>query len=83
MFLTADELRELTERVRAVDQVAWLRHNGIPFLTSARGSPRVLRACIEARLGLRAHSRGLSGPNFAAIERFGKRRDGATSDKAP
>ena len=66
MFLTPDELEELTERMRKVDQVTWLRKNRIPYLIGANGHPRVSRAYIENMLSARPDKNGAE-PNFAAL----------------
>ena len=50
MFLSADEVRELTGRTRASAQVRWLAGNGLRFVLGADGRPRVLRAEVEGRL---------------------------------
>lgn len=49
LFLTPDELRELTGRSRKADQVAQLRTMGIPFHVNAAGKPVVTRVAVEGR----------------------------------
>jgi len=51
LFLTADELRDLTGRARPGAQIKWLRANGFDVVVRADGLPRVLRAAVEARMG--------------------------------
>lgn len=51
MFLTADELRELTGYKRPSDQMRWLREQRWPFVVGGDGLPKVLRSAAEARLG--------------------------------
>ena len=51
MFLTADELRELTRKVRPSAQRAELDAMGIPFQTRRDGSIVVLRVAVEGILG--------------------------------
>ena len=47
LFLTADELHQLTgKRLKAL-QIAHLRSSGIPFRVNACGKPVVTRAAIE------------------------------------
>ena len=58
MFLTADEVRDLTGKVRNQAQVAALRHMGIEHRVRPDGSVAVLRAHVESSLGLLAHSKG-------------------------
>lgn len=50
MLLTPDELRELTDRVRYADQIAWLRQRGWRFELSATGRPKVAKAEFERRM---------------------------------
>ena len=66
MFLTREEIEELTERKRKADQVAWLRRHRIPYLVSAAGHPRVSRAFVENVL---AGKRNVTEPepNFDAL----------------
>lgn len=47
MFLTRDEISELTGRCRVAHQVRQLRAMGIPFWVNAAGRPVVTRAAIE------------------------------------
>ncbi|MCR4346495.1 MAG: DUF4224 domain-containing protein [Sulfuricaulis sp.] len=51
MFLTTDEMRDLTGRVRHGAQTRWLRANGFEALRDADGRPLVLRAAVEVRMG--------------------------------
>lgn len=66
MFLTREELEELTERKRKADQVAWLRQHRVPFLMGAKGSPRVSRSHVENILAGQQDATGPQ-PNFAAL----------------
>lgn len=52
MFLTAEDLENLTGYVVAAYQCKWLDRNGYPFELTRAGRPRVLRAFVEKRLGL-------------------------------
>ena len=67
MFLTPDQLEDLTERKRKADQVAWLRKNRVPFFIGANGHPRVSRAYVENRLAGQSRP-DYPEPNFAAID---------------
>ena len=49
MFLTRDELRELSGYKRRSDQARWLRENGYPFELDKDGNPKVPRAAVESR----------------------------------
>jgi hypothetical protein len=47
MFITDEDLRELTGYTHRAKQVAQLRRMGIPFFVNAAGRPIVARATIE------------------------------------
>ncbi len=51
MFLSTDELRKLTGRVRNSAQLRWLCANGFAALQDADGRPLVLKSAVEARMG--------------------------------
>lgn len=51
MFLSKDQLEELTDRSRPTAQIRWLEANGYPFDISAEGVPKVLCSVVENRLG--------------------------------
>lgn len=51
MFLTQEQLQELTERVRPTAQIKWLKEHGYPFDVGAEGNPKVLASVVESRLG--------------------------------
>lgn len=53
MFLTHEELIELTGYKRPDKQREWLRLRAYPFELDARDRPKVLRAAVERRLGAR------------------------------
>ena len=66
MFLTVDELADLTGLKRPTAQLNWLRLRGWPVESDAKGRPRVLRSVVEARLGgVSAPTR--AEPNFGAL----------------
>lgn len=44
LFLSDDEVRELSGRARRRAQIEWLRAAAIPFFVNAAGRPIVLRA---------------------------------------
>ena len=50
MFLTRDELADLTERKQKRKVIAWLVENGYKFELAADGWPKVLRAAVKAKL---------------------------------
>lgn len=47
MFLTADELRELTGYKVAAAQIRWLTRNGVRHWIAATGRPVVPRSAID------------------------------------
>ena len=66
MFLTADEVADLTGLKRPTAQASWLRANGWPVEVDAGGRPKVLRSVVEARMGgARQHQQ--STPNWDAL----------------
>jgi hypothetical protein len=50
MFLTQQELHQLTDYKRPSDQIRWLTEHGYRFDVGASGRPKVLRSVIENRL---------------------------------
>lgn len=51
MFLTRNEISELTDLKRPSAQIRWLKAHGWPFEVSALGEPKVLRVIAVALLG--------------------------------
>jgi hypothetical protein len=49
MFLTPEELAQLTGRKIKSRQIAWLRGEAIAYRVSATGHPVVARAAIDGR----------------------------------
>lgn len=49
MFLTEDEVSDLTGYKQPRKQVAMLKMQGVPFHVNAAGHPKVARAIIEQR----------------------------------
>lgn len=71
IFLTADELRELTGYQVARCQIEWLRSRAWRFETNAAGAPKVARAYFERRMvgeavAAEPEEPGIR-PNFAAL----------------
>ena len=54
LFLSADEIKEMTEYARKAEQCRQLEHMGIPFEITRSGRPLVLREVINQRFGLTA-----------------------------
>jgi hypothetical protein len=68
MFLTPDELVELTDSHRRQDQAKWLRENGFVFFHSRLGNIKVLRAHVEAQFGLRENTVTDPEPNWDSLK---------------
>lgn len=51
MFLTEEEVADLTGYKRARDQVRWLERERFGFVIDGNGRPKVLREVVLARLG--------------------------------
>jgi hypothetical protein len=69
LFLTQNELAELTERKRKGEQINWLKANGYHYATGANGHAKVLREHVLARLcGITVHTAPVAPePNWGAI----------------
>ncbi len=70
MFLTADEMHELTGYQRCADQRKWLTSRGWVFEISAIGRPMVARSYAENRMGIPTATQKLRVmPNFASLRK--------------
>jgi hypothetical protein len=67
LFLSSDELRELTDLKVAKAQMRWLDRNRYPYEVSAAGKPKVLRSLVLDRLQNIAFYPNKTEPNFDAI----------------
>jgi len=67
LFLSNEELRELTDLKISKAQMRWLEKHSYPFEVSATGKPKVLRAYVMERLRVISASSKLNEPNFDAI----------------
>ncbi len=47
LFLTSEELAQLTGRKLKSQQIKWLKTSGLPFWVNARGHPVVTRAAVH------------------------------------
>lgn len=68
MFLTPEELYELTHRKRATAQLRWLRENKIEARLRADGTVVALRAAVEAKLGAVPSKGRATEPNWKALD---------------
>ncbi len=69
MFLTADQLRELTGYKRAAYQVKWLAKNRVHFYVRADGLPVVTEDAIAPPESHKSGRRP-SEPNLAALDKW-------------
>ena len=67
MFLTPEELADLTDRKRVADQARWLRDNGYRFALSAAGRLKVLRAEVDRHLLGSYRTKADAGPRLDLI----------------
>lgn len=64
LTLTAEEVSEVTQKVRSRSQCEVLRKMGVPFVIRPDGSPVVLRAAMEAALGYATTKNGPTSPKL-------------------
>lgn len=51
MFLTPDEVVEMTGYTKPSAQIRWLSAERFGYVVSSNGAPKVLRAVVVSRLG--------------------------------
>lgn len=67
MFLSKEDLYELTDFKAAHAQCRWLTNKGYPFDISSSGKPKVLKTYVEHRLSASTIINQFEQPNFNAI----------------
>ena len=68
MFLSQDELRELTDLKVPKAQMRWLQKSAYPFEIAASGKPKVLREYVMKKLmAISLSAIPTNEPNFDAI----------------
>ena len=67
LFLTQQELNDLTDLKVAKAQMRWLDKNSCPYVISAAGKPKVLRSYLIGRLHALTSINQSNEPNFDAI----------------
>ena len=74
MFLTVEEMRELTGYALNSGQIKWLRSKGWKFEVTKQNRPKVARSYFESRLGATSVAPKIEQafnlppkPNFAAL----------------
>lgn len=70
MFLSPEQIEQLTGYRKAALQRQWLINNGYSFDVRADGRPVVSKAHYESRHGLKLSKRA-SVPNLAALDNLG------------
>lgn len=68
MFLTAEQIEELTGYKKPSLQRRWLLANGYRFDVRADGRPALLRAQVEARQHVTARVTSRTEPDWSALE---------------
>ncbi|HEV2917571.1 MAG TPA: DUF4224 domain-containing protein [Candidatus Babeliales bacterium] len=70
MFLSQEDIQELTGYKKTALQIKWLRSNGFKFMIGADGRPRLLLSQLEALLGAQVKSitKRRVEPNFTKLE---------------
>lgn len=69
LFLTTDELKELTDLKIPKAQIRWLDKHNYPYEISASGKPKVLRSFVMEKLKTTFQTKTNSTePNFDAIK---------------
>lgn len=58
MFMTPDEVADMTGYIRPKDQLKWLDAERFGYVVGADGKPKVLRQVVIARLGGSETKRG-------------------------
>ena len=73
MFLTQDEIADLTGYERAHCQCAWLDANSVAYKKRRNGSPVVLRLELERAMSPESHtiSNDEERPDFSALQAYG------------
>jgi hypothetical protein len=70
MFISSNELAELTGYKVGFYQAQWLKDHGYPYELTISGKPRVLRAFVEKRLGLASViPKSQTEPDFSSWKR--------------
>lgn len=64
MFLTDEQLADLTGLKQPAAQIRWLQRNGVDHYVRADGKPRVLMSALRRNA---AEVTGAASPNFEAL----------------
>ena len=74
MFITADDIKELTGRSRKLEQIMWLRENRWNYVVDAHGRPKVARSEFDRHLLGGAPPPTAPEPDFAALAAMDRAR---------
>lgn len=67
MFLTKEEVSQLTGSKIRERQMQWLSSNGYKYEVGLDGTPKILRAYVESRLGFEEKITHTRKPNFSGL----------------
>lgn len=71
MFLTSEEIIELTGYKQKTSQIKWLRENGVRFLLGGDDRPKILASQIEQLIGpFLNKTKRKAEPNEDALRKF-------------
>jgi hypothetical protein len=70
MFLTRDELKDMTEATKRPLQEEWLKRQRIPYTKGRKGGLNVLRAYVERAHGLKTEVKEDMELDMAAFQRM-------------
>lgn len=73
MFLSQQEIQDLTGYKVQKKQIQWLRENGIKFLVGCDGKPRVMESHLEAIIGAdstKGTTKRRTEPNESALNKW-------------
>lgn len=68
MFVSSEDLKELSGYEIPAYQIRWLSQQGLKFLVGADGKPKVLLAHLQEVMSGYKQVKRRTEPNFAAIE---------------
>jgi hypothetical protein len=86
IFMTDEEVRELTGYAYSARQIEWLKANRWLFEVTGQGRPKVARSYFDARMTglatvIAADGGSEARPNFAAIGQVLAKKYGKTSSE--
>lgn len=69
LFITTEDLKDLTGAHTRAGNIQWLRQRGWPFEVNRHGWPRVLLSHLECRLGAQGTEQQVDSfePNWSAL----------------